>query len=106
MNPDDPTYREYGQIVNVMKVIEELKSCLTKPQEMSTKTRKSIYRNTRGPNPLYDPNALPERTMQFMREFKDLGNEGNKRKATGTGDFNVKEAQYDLRQILDKGEGG
>jgi len=63
MNPDDPTYREYGQIVNVMKVIEELKSCLTKPQEMSTKTRKSIYRNTRGPNPLYDPNALPERRM-------------------------------------------
>jgi hypothetical protein len=62
---------------------------------MSTKTRKSIYRNTRGPNPLYDPDALPERTMQFMREFKDIGND-TKRKTTGTSDFNVNEAQYDL----------
>lgn len=34
MDANDPTYREYGQIVNVMPVIEEVKSCLTKPGEM------------------------------------------------------------------------
>lgn len=25
---------------------------------------------TRGPNPLYSPDALPERTMQFLKEFR------------------------------------
>ena len=29
MDPDDPTYREYGEIINVMTVIEELKSFLS-----------------------------------------------------------------------------
>ena len=63
MNSEDPEFREYGKIFNVMKVIEELKSNLIHKTEMSTKTRKSIYRNTWGPKPLYDPNGLPERTM-------------------------------------------
>jgi hypothetical protein len=94
MNSEDPEFREYGKIFNVMKVIEELKSNLIHKTEMSTKTRKSIYRNTRGPKPLYDPNGLPERTMQFMREFKDIGDEDKKK--TGTMSFNVNEAQYNL----------
>jgi response regulator RpfG family c-di-GMP phosphodiesterase len=94
MNSEDPEFREYGKIFNVMKVIEELKSNLIHKTEMSTKTRKSIYRNTRGPKPLYDPTVLPERTMQFMREFKDIGDEDKKK--TGTMGFNVNEAQYNL----------
>lgn len=100
MNPDDPTYREYGSIVNVMTVIEQLKSCLTKPLEMQTKTRKAILRNTRGPNPLYDPDALPERTMQFMREFKDFESEENKRKGKPE-EFDIHEEQYEIRKILE-----
>ena len=75
MDPDDPTYREYGEIKNVMAVIEELKSNLTRPQDMKTETRKSIHRNTRGPNPIYRKDALPARTMMFMRNgFREIGN--------------------------------
>jgi len=33
---------------------------------MQTKTRKGILAMTRGPNPMYSPEALPERTMQFL----------------------------------------
>ena len=63
MNPVDPTYRPYGEVINVMTVIEELRANLSFPLEMQTSTRKSIYKNTRGPNPLYKPEALPSRTM-------------------------------------------
>ena len=82
MNPIDPTYRPYGEVINVMTVIEELRANLSQPLEMQTSTRKSIYKNTRGPNPIYKPDALPSRTMQFMKEgFKEIGlGTGNKTK--------------------------
>jgi hypothetical protein len=64
-------YRPYGDVQDVNSVIEEIKTCLTKPQEMSAQTQKAIQRNTRGPNPLYRPDVVPERTMQFIKEFKN-----------------------------------
>ena len=88
-----------------MTVIEQLKSCLTKPNEMQTKTRKTIYRNTRGPNPLYDPDALPERTMQFMREFKDFENEEMRRKGKAE-ELDMHSAQYEIRKILETNDIG
>lgn len=88
-----------------MTVVENLKSCLTKPNEMQTKTRKSIYRNTRGTIPLYDPDALPERTMQFLREFKGFETEEAKRKPK-VEEFDVHEAQYVVWKILQANDKG
>ena len=100
MNPVDPTYRPYGEVINVMTVIEELRANLSFPLEMQTSTRKSIYKNTRGPNPLYKPEALPSRTMQFMKEgFLEIGR--------GPGDKRKKGAQnkLDLSEQIKKEDG-